>query len=122
MMRNTSQSVPFHPDDPSINPEDLHFDQLCFNLSIPPARRLALHGQMHSLMASMRRANRARGITPRWTKPPRPEDTSELDWLSEDERRFHLGKTEPSDRLEATDATASPVAPPCPPDDIVRLR
>jgi hypothetical protein len=81
----------FDSDDPVVDPERPEFDQLCFNLSIPPERRLSLHYRMHVLMAAVRRANRARGITPRWTKPPQPPDTSELDWLSEDERGFQLG-------------------------------
>jgi hypothetical protein len=85
------ESLPFDPDDPQVNPDYPAFDQLSFNLSIPVARRRALHAQMHALMAAVRRLNRERGITPRWTKPPQPPDTSELDWLGEEERRFYLG-------------------------------
>jgi hypothetical protein len=84
--------VTFDSDDPVVDPEKPEFDQLCFNLSIPPARRLVLHRRMHVLMAAVRRANQARGITPRWMKPPQPPDTSELDWLREDDRRFQLGE------------------------------
>lgn len=86
-MGNSCEAIPFHPDDPQINPELEQFDQISFNLSIPPARRMAQHSRFWQLMYAIQRSNKARGITPRWTKPPQPEDTSEFDRLSDEEKR-----------------------------------
>ena len=86
-MGNSSDTVPFHPDDPQINPESKHFDQICFNLSIPPARRLELHSQFWDLVYAIQRSNKAHGITPRWAKAPQPEDMSEFDLMSDEDKR-----------------------------------
>jgi hypothetical protein len=89
-MERYLESTPFHPDDPLINPESEQFDQICFNLSIPPWRRLEQMSRFLHLMNAIVQSNRARGITPRWSKPPQPDDTSEFDWWSDEDKRRYM--------------------------------
>ena len=113
-MERIMGSTPFQLDDPRIDPDSNEFDQLCFNLSIPPCRRLEQHSRFWQLVHAIQRSNKARGITPRWSKPPQPEDTSEFDRLSDEEKRQLMEmKAEPltvegSPRFEQSTAPDAP--------------